>query len=277
MSDSLRPPFLALYSQKDFARFESAYEQYRARHGTADMYTLIDLDILSIYEDVCHVKLPNPEDMTPEEVRASESTFVEAVSSFFGKLSGLDALYRFEKLVLTEEERPSPALTKKYFLQGISVDSFRTRVEAALDRVENPDLSTLTETIFTQQSIVSEGIEDFQRYVSPYKRHAPVDRDTVSRNPMKPKPVTPCHRNRERDMSKVKCFKCKGLDIISVSDHDRPVLPVKLLDSQGNDVQSTKTLLDSGASISFASKTFIETLEKEIFVQQRVVKRDIAL
>ncbi|GKT32275.1 hypothetical protein ADUPG1_006463, partial [Aduncisulcus paluster] len=146
-----------------FARFESAYEQYRARHGTADMYTLIDLDILSIYEDVCHVKLPNPEDMTPEEVRASESTFVEAVSSFFGKLSGLDALYRFEKLVLTEvtekavaiyvkqfrktirlvaeEERPSPALTKKYFLQGISVDSFRTRVEAALDRVENPDLS----------------------------------------------------------------------------------------------------------------------------------------
>ncbi|GKT31216.1 hypothetical protein ADUPG1_005796, partial [Aduncisulcus paluster] len=88
-----------------------------------------------------------------------------------------------------------------------------------------------------------------------------------------------------------KCFKCKrfghykrdcpgtthSFKALQVSDHDRPVLPVKLLDSQGNDVQSTKTLLDSGASISFASKTFIETLEKEIFVQQRVVKRDIAL
>ncbi|GKT35181.1 Retrovirus-related Pol polyprotein from transposon 297 [Aduncisulcus paluster] len=241
------------------ALFESAYEQYRARHGTADMYTLIDLDILSIYEDVCHVKLPNPEDMTPEEVRASESTFVEAVSSFFGKLSGLDALYRFEKL-------------KKL------VDSFRTRVEAALDRIENPDLSTLTETIFTQQSIVSEGIEDFQRYV-PSKRYALVARDEVSRNLMKPKPMTPCHHNRDRNMSKVKCFKCKGFEhykrdcpgtthsfkALQVSDHDRPILPVKILDSQGNDVQSTKTLLDSGESISFASKTFIETL-KEILL-----------
>ncbi|GKT20181.1 hypothetical protein ADUPG1_011686, partial [Aduncisulcus paluster] len=194
-----KPPFLDRYGSRYFANFVGQFEQYRARNGRARLFTLIDLDTLPLYCDVSGAVLTvppsDPDEAEEKEIAAQEETFLKKVESHFGSLSGLDALYRFDKLELkfvsekdvakyvkafrktlrrvSDEEKPSDSLLKKYFLDGIKNPDFKIRCEAALDGSENPSLSELTAMIFQQQALVKEGIEEFQRYCStPFKRHS---------------------------------------------------------------------------------------------------------
>ncbi|GKT37519.1 hypothetical protein ADUPG1_003457, partial [Aduncisulcus paluster] len=110
MPDLLKPPFLGLFSSRDFAKFDAALAHYRAQGGKARVYSLIDLDVLSIYQDVCSVTLPTPESMNEEEARRSEDAFMKGVTAHFGSLSGLDALYQFEKLSLKDVSEKAVAI-----------------------------------------------------------------------------------------------------------------------------------------------------------------------
>ncbi|GKT36691.1 hypothetical protein ADUPG1_009604, partial [Aduncisulcus paluster] len=157
------------YGSRYFANFVGQFEQYRARNGRARLFTLIDLDTLPLYCDVSGAVLTvppsDPDEAEEKEIAAQEETFLKKVESHFGSLSGLDALYRFDKLELkfvsekdvakyvkafrktlrrvSDEEKPSDSLLKKYFLDGIKNPDFKIRCEAALDGSENPSLSEL--------------------------------------------------------------------------------------------------------------------------------------
>ncbi|GKT25074.1 hypothetical protein ADUPG1_012925 [Aduncisulcus paluster] len=154
----------------------SEYEQYRARGGTVNLITMIEVDNLPLYYDVTGAELTFPTtDAVVDNItiRAQGKAFIEKVEAHFGTISGLDALNSFETIKLREvtdkdvvvyvkafrktlrrvpaDELPSANLLKKYFLEGIQNVFFRTRCEAALDGVETIDMSALTAMIFNHK------------------------------------------------------------------------------------------------------------------------------
>ncbi|GKT30734.1 hypothetical protein ADUPG1_001667, partial [Aduncisulcus paluster] len=143
-----------------------------------------------------------------KEIAAQEETFLKKVESHFAEVCVRKDVAKYVKAFrktlrrVSDEEKPSDSLLKKYFLDGIKNPDFKIRCEAALDGSENPSLSELTAMIFQQQALVKEGIEEFQRYCStPFKRHS--DPRSVSSDSRKRRSFgNPRHTKKPVDLSK---------------------------------------------------------------------------
>ncbi|GKT13818.1 hypothetical protein ADUPG1_010344 [Aduncisulcus paluster] len=151
--------------------------------------------------------------------------------------------------------------------------------------------------IFAQQAIVTEGIEEFQRYCSvPAKRHS----SSADRRDKTEKKEKSFHKRTgpPKDLSKIRCFNCQAMGHFakdcpvkrkaenkgrqkfkafssSNEETQRPIISVQIL-GDGTTVLSEQmpALLDSGATCSFIGK---DNLLAEHFVPQKLVKSEIEL
>ncbi|GKT37398.1 hypothetical protein ADUPG1_003336, partial [Aduncisulcus paluster] len=188
-------PRLFGFGKKLFRQFVRIFEKYRALGGEAHLYALIDESARIIYEDVVDQELPDPteilttttdKDEALEKIAKSEGKFLTAVKEYFGQLSGLDAIYSFQRIKLfkinmvdiskyltryrnvlvqvADGEIPSGKLISKHFLRGIKDAQFRLRVETALDKVSGEiTMKTLTKVLIEQAAIVIETLDDSAR------------------------------------------------------------------------------------------------------------------
>ncbi|GKT27874.1 hypothetical protein ADUPG1_000248, partial [Aduncisulcus paluster] len=174
-------PRLTHYGEKYFRSFKEEYETAKIVNGELKLYVCISPAIRKIYERSSGVVLRSPVGMTPSELKASEDAFIEAVSALFGNLSALDTMYALERLQLKRINESSVAgyvrrfheivermdetevLTDetlaKRFLKGIKNERFHLRMMTALEG-ETPSMSLVTKTIFEQQRLVQEALDD---------------------------------------------------------------------------------------------------------------------
>ncbi|GKT32696.1 hypothetical protein ADUPG1_006783 [Aduncisulcus paluster] len=224
--------------------FLRVFEKYRALGGEAYLFALIDEPARIIYEDVVDEKLPDPSEMLTtiadkgealEAIAQSEAKFLTAVKEYFGQLSGLDAIYSFQRIKLfkinmvdiskyltryrnvlvqvADGEIPSGKLISKHFLRGIKDAQFRLRVETALDKVSGEiTMKTLTKVLIEQAAIVIETLDDSARYdthkeASSDKHHKESGKRRFGTK-YKEKNEGKRHNSSSRPLAEVECFIC---------------------------------------------------------------------